>query len=116
MLPSRLSLRAMNPSELPAHIGLIEQRRLKKLARAQAELNKPKNVTELLERPWLTIQDTPAQGMSVKLMTWNVSVKMPRFTTSDNSQLLAQCLVRKFHHPLPSSTRLIAHRTRTVPY
>ncbi|KAF6766282.1 Endonuclease/exonuclease/phosphatase [Ephemerocybe angulata] len=72
----------MSDWELPEHISIIEKRKAKKLLLAQQQNVKP--VTQLLERPWVSIpeesRDTPANGFSTKIMTWN---------------LLAQCLVRR---------------------
>jgi hypothetical protein len=50
------------------HIGLIEQRRAKRLLLAQQQ----KSPTQLLERPWISIKDDDPTQFSVKIMTWNV--------------------------------------------
>lgn len=62
----------MSDWELPEHITLIEKRKAKKLLAEQQKNAKP--TTLLLERPWLQIKETPSEGMSAKIMTWNVRV------------------------------------------
>lgn len=67
----------------PEQIALSEERKAKKQklqAQAQA-LPSDKTEERLLARPWLNLDNTtPANGIRVKLLTWN---------------LLAQCLVRE---------------------
>jgi hypothetical protein len=58
--------------EIPEHITLIEKRKAKKLLTERQKNMKPP--TLLLERPWLQIEETPSEGMSAKIMTWNVCV------------------------------------------
>ncbi|KAJ7361651.1 Endonuclease/exonuclease/phosphatase [Mycena albidolilacea] len=67
----------------PEQIALSEERKAKKQKlQAQAQvLPSDKTEERLLARPWLNLNNTtPANGIRVKLMTWN---------------LLAQCLVRR---------------------
>lgn len=67
----------------PEQIALSEERKAKKQKlQAQAQvLPSDKTEERLLARPWLNLDNTtPANGIRVKLLTWN---------------LLAQCLVRE---------------------
>ena len=65
--PSRAFITLIN-SPMSEHIGLIEQRRAKRLLLAQ----QPKPPTQLSERPWISIKDDDPTQFSVKIMTWNV--------------------------------------------
>lgn len=58
----------------PEQLALVEVRRLKKLAKMEKAKQEEEERSRILPREWLSIQPPAPDGVSVKIMSWNVSL------------------------------------------
>ncbi|CAL1695497.1 unnamed protein product [Somion occarium] len=79
----------------PEQLALVEVRRLKKLAKMEKAKQEEEERSRILPREWLSIQPPAPDGVSVKIMSWN---------------LLAQCLIRRELFPTSGDCLKAAQR------